>query len=79
MQASTAQPGNSTGSTLDALIDEALPNAMYRVISDDGQVLHTTVSTELRRYSVKVLPGDRVTVEVSAYDPSRGRIIRRHP
>jgi translation initiation factor IF-1 len=61
------------------VVTEALPNAMFRVTSeaDELQVL-ATISGQMRRFSIKILPGDRVTVEISPYDPNRGRITYRH-
>jgi translation initiation factor IF-1 len=50
---------------------------MYRVRCDDGRRVTATLSTEARRVTVQVLPGDRVALSLSPYDPSRGRITRR--
>ena len=57
---------------------EALPNAMFRVKCDNGLVVLATISGRMRQFYIRILPGDRVTVEVSPYDPSRGRITYRH-
>ena len=57
---------------------ELLPNAMFRVKCDNGMEVLATISGRMRQYYIKILPGDRVTVEVSPYDPSRGRITYRH-
>ena len=62
----------------DGVVDEALPNAMFRVTADNGLQVLATISGRMRRFYIKILPGDRVTVEVSPYDPSRGRITYRH-
>ncbi len=62
----------------DGAISEALPNAMLRAGGDDGLKVLATISGRMRQYYIKILPGDRVTVEVSPYDPSRGRIVYRH-
>lgn len=59
-------------------ITEALPNAMFRVEADNGLLVLATLSGRMRRHYVRVLLGDRVTVEVSAYEPTRGRITYRH-
>jgi len=59
-------------------VEQALPNAMFRVQADNGLGVLATISGRMRRYYIKILPGDRVTVEVSPYDPSRGRITYRH-
>lgn len=57
---------------------EALPNAMFRIRADNGLMVLATLSGRMRRNYVRVLLGDRVTVEVSAYEPTRGRITYRH-
>jgi translation initiation factor IF-1 len=62
----------------DGVVEEALPNAMFRVKADNGLAVLATISGRMRQYYIKILPGDRVTVEVSPYDPSRGRITYRH-
>lgn len=62
---------------LEGIIDEALPRGLYAVRLDDGRLIRATLSTAAKRVMVKVLPGDRVSVEVSAFDPSRGRIKAR--
>jgi translation initiation factor IF-1 len=59
-------------------VEEALPNAMFRVKADNDLGVLATVSGRMRRHWIRILPGDRVSVEVSAYDPSRGRITYRH-
>jgi translation initiation factor IF-1 len=57
---------------------EALPNAMFRVkLENDHEVLGH-VAGKMRRYRIRILPGDRVRVEVSPYDLQRGRIVYRH-
>lgn len=67
----------SNGSELEGIIDEALPRGLYAVRLDDGRLVRATLSTEARRVMVKVLPGDRVMLEISAFDPSRGKIKAR--
>lgn len=62
----------------DGVVQEALPNAMFRVKADNGLGVLATISGRMRQYYIKILPGDRVTVEVSPYDPARGRITYRH-
>jgi translation initiation factor IF-1 len=57
---------------------EALPNAMFRVKCDNGLNVLATISGRMRQYYIRILPGDRVTVEVSPYDPSKGRVTYRH-
>jgi translation initiation factor IF-1 len=60
------------------VVDEALPNAMFRVVADNGLAVLATISGKMRQFYIRILPGDRVTVEVSPYDPTRGRITYRH-
>jgi translation initiation factor IF-1 len=62
----------------DGAVQEALPNAMFRVKCDNGLTVLATISGRMRQFYIRILPGDRVTVEVSPYDPSRGRITYRH-
>jgi translation initiation factor IF-1 len=60
------------------VVDDALPNAMFRVVADNGLGVLATISGKMRQFYIRILPGDRVTVEVSPYDPTRGRITYRH-
>jgi translation initiation factor IF-1 len=56
---------------------EALPNAMFRVELTAGHSVLAHISGKLRLHFIRILPGDRVTVELSPYDLTRGRIIYR--
>jgi translation initiation factor IF-1 len=56
---------------------ETLPNAMFRVQLDNGHKVLAHISGKMRMHYIKILPGDRVTVELSPYDLARGRIIYR--
>jgi translation initiation factor IF-1 len=56
---------------------EALPNAMFRVELDNGHKVLAHISGKMRMHYIKILPGDKVKVEISPYDLSRGRIIFR--
>ncbi len=56
---------------------EALPNAMFRVELDNGHRVLAHIAGKLRMHFIKILPGDRVKVELSPYDLSRGRIVYR--
>ncbi len=56
---------------------EALPNAMFRVELDNGHRILAYISGKMRKYFIKIVPGVKVTVEVSPYDLIRGRIIYR--
>jgi translation initiation factor IF-1 len=56
---------------------ETLPNAMFRVELENGHKVLAHISGKMRMHFIKILPGDTVTVELSPYDLSRGRIIYR--
>jgi len=56
---------------------EKLPNAMFKVKLENGHELLCTISGKMRKYYIRILPGDKVTVEISPYDLSRGRISYR--
>jgi translation initiation factor IF-1 len=58
-------------------IEAVLPRALYRVRLDSGEEITASVTTKARQVTVKLLPGDSVTIEVSPYDPTRGRIRER--
>jgi len=62
---------------LDGQIEEALPNTQFRIVLDNGQAVLGYVSGKIRKHRIKILPGDRVTVELSPYDLTKGRITRR--
>ncbi|MCL1790153.1 MAG: translation initiation factor IF-1 [Peptococcaceae bacterium] len=56
---------------------EPLPNAMFRVELNNGHKILAHVSGKIRMHFIRILPGDRVTVELSPYDLTRGRIVYR--
>ncbi len=60
------------------IVLESLPNAMFRVGLDNKHVVLAHAAGKMRKYYIKILPGDRVTMELSPYDLSRGRITYRH-
>lgn len=62
---------------LEGKVVEALPNAVFRVTLGSGQEVLAHISGRLRIYRIRVLPGDRVRVELTPYDLRRGRITRR--
>ncbi len=66
------------GITVEGIVVEALPNAMFRVEMDNGHKVLAHISGKMRMHYIKILPGDRVTVEISPYDWSRGRITYRY-
>ena len=62
---------------LEGVVSEALPNAMFKVKFENGHEILAHISGKLRTNYIKILPGDKVTVEISPYDLSRGRITWR--
>ena len=56
---------------------EALANTPFRVELDGGQIVLAHVAGKMRKHFIRIVPGDRVVVEVSPYDPKRGRIVYR--
>jgi translation initiation factor IF-1 len=63
---------------VEATVDETLPNAMFRVKLDNGHLVLAHISGRMRKNFIRILPGDRVLVELSPYDLNRGRIIYRY-
>jgi len=59
------------------MVLEALPSAHFRVRLDEGREVLCHLAGKLRLYRIKILPGDRVTVEITPYDERRGRIVYR--
>ena len=59
-------------------VSENLPNAMFRVKLDNGHVVLAHVSGKMRMHFIRILPGDKVTIELSPYDLARGRIVYRY-
>ena len=62
----------------DGIIEEALSNAMFRVRLENDHKITATISGKMRMHYIRILPGDKVAVEMSPYDLSRGRIIYRY-
>ncbi len=63
---------------LDGTITEALSNAMFRVKLENGHEIVATISGKMRMFYIRILPGDKVAVEMSPYDLTRGRITYRY-
>jgi len=63
---------------LQATVVEVLPNAMFRVELENGHRILAHVSGKMRMHFIRILLGDKVTVEMSQYDLNRGRIVLRH-
>ena len=66
------------GIEMEGTVAEVLPNATFRVMVEGGHDVLTTLGGKMRQNRIRVLAGDRVTIEVSPYDLSRGRITYRH-
>jgi len=65
------------GISVEGTVVEPLPNAMFRVELENGHKVLAHVSGKMRKYFIRILPGDKVTVELSPYDLTRGRITYR--
>ncbi len=63
---------------IDGIIEETLPNAMFRVKLENGHIVLAHVSGKMRMHFIKILPGDKVKLELSPYDLTRGRITFRY-
>ena len=63
---------------VEGTVTEALPNATFRVQMDGGHTVLAHVSGKMRKYFIRILPGDRVKMELSPYDLTRGRITYRY-
>ena len=62
---------------VEGTVEEALPNAMFRIVLDNNHKVLAHVSGKIRMNFIRILPGDKVKVELSPYDLTRGRIIYR--
>ncbi|EIJ9412389.1 translation initiation factor IF-1 [Listeria monocytogenes] len=62
---------------VEGVVQETLPNAMFNVELENGHKVLATVSGKIRMHYIRILPGDKVTVELSPYDLTRGRITYR--
>ncbi len=62
----------------DGIIEEALSNAMFRVRLENDHQIIATISGKMRMNYIRILPGDKVSVEMSPYDLTRGRIVYRY-
>ena len=63
---------------MEGTVQETLPNAMFKVELENGHQILAHVSGKIRMHYIRILPGDKVTVEMSPYDLSRGRITYRY-
>lgn len=62
---------------VEAIVKEALPNARFRCVLDNGHSILAHVSGKMRMHFIRILPGDRVKLEMSPYDLTKGRIVYR--
>lgn len=62
---------------LEGIVEEALPNAQFKVKLENGHIVHAHISGKLRMNYIKILPGDKVTLEMTPYDLTKGRITWR--
>lgn len=62
---------------LEGVVKESLPNTLFRVELENGNVILCHLSGKMRMNFIKILPGDRVTVEMTPYDKTKGRIVFR--
>ncbi len=63
---------------VEGVVLEALPNTTFRIKLDNGHIILAYVSGRMRKNYIRILPGDRVTVELTPYDLTRGRIVYRY-
>lgn len=70
--------GKEDAIELEGTVLEPLPNAMFKVELENGHVILAHISGKMRMHYIRILPGDRVTVELSPYDLNRGRITYRY-
>lgn len=64
--------------TVDGIVREALPNTMFRIELVDGRLVLATIKGRMRKSYVRIFPGDRVKVEMTPYDETRGRIVYKY-
>ncbi len=62
---------------MEGVVTETLPNTTFRVTLDNGHVVTAHISGKMRKHYIRILTGDRVTVELTPYDLSKGRIVFR--
>ncbi|MFA6472311.1 MAG: translation initiation factor IF-1 [Candidatus Latescibacterota bacterium] len=64
--------------TAEGVVVESLPNATFKVKLENDHIILAHISGKMRMNFIKILPGDKVTVDISVYDLSKGRIVYRH-
>ena len=63
---------------IDGVVENVLPNTTFRVLLTNGHYVLATIAGKMRKFRIRVLAGDRVTMELSPYDLTKGRITYRH-
>ena len=63
---------------MSGIVDEVLPNAMFRVVLENGHKIIATIGGRLRQNNIRILLGDSVNIEMSPYDMTRGRVVYRN-
>lgn len=63
---------------INGVVDEVLPNTKFRVVLENGHKILAYLSGKMRRHYIRVLEGDQVTVEMSPYDMTKGRVVYRY-
>ncbi len=66
---------DSKNQIIEGQVREALPNTMFKIVLSDGRVILATLTGRMRRNFIRILPGDRVRIEMTPYDKDRGRIV----
>lgn len=69
---------NNKNTVFSGVVSEALPNTMFKVDLEDGRQVLATLKGRVRRSYIRIFPGDKVGVEMTPYDESRGRIIQKY-
>src|SRR3954466_5245228 len=77
-RAQAERPMKEAAIEMEGVVSEVLPSAMFRVDLDNGHRLLATAAGKMRKFRIRILAGDRVTVAMSPYDLQRGRITFRH-
>ena len=62
----------------EGVVKEVLPNTIFRITLENGHMITAHASGKIRKYRIRILAGDRVTIEMSPYDLSKGRVVFRH-
>ena len=74
----TAKPNKKGFIEVEGIVEELLPATTFKVQLENDHIINAHLSGKMRMHKIKILPGDRVTVEMTPYDLTKGRIIYRH-